>query len=474
MDSAEFFFIFLTQCMAHSITFLGGAEEIGANSCFLDIDGTGMFIDAGLHPRMKVKRTFPAVEAITHTNTDYALLTHAHNDHVGGLPYLLKFHPHLKLMATRATRDVMSITLPNTAKILRSAPPVDVLAADLEHYQSKTVREIVSLVEGVEYDTPLPLRGKRGITDINATFFNAGHILGSAGILFEVGGKNIFHTGDVQFHNQAVLTKAKFPRHHLDVLICESTNGLSDEDTPEFNKEKQNLAQFINAITTNGGSVLIPSFSLGKTQEILTILYQLMKKTTIPTLPIYTGGISKKVSNLYDRYCYDGGRVNKGFEIADIPQNPINHEELMTGPYFSTPSIVVASSGMMNPGTTSYKLAAKWLDKGNFGIAFVGYQDEDAPGHALLNSEHKKPFLFSGTQRTRKCQVGKFRFSAHANRAELVDFILGASPKELYLIHGDDDACSSLALTVMEFLPHTKVVIPRLGKTYQLLVEKDS
>jgi Cft2 family RNA processing exonuclease len=456
--------------MSHFVTFLGGVEEIGANSCFLNLGGTGIVIDAGLHPRLRNDRTFPILYPIQNEETDYALITHAHTDHVGGLPYLLKHFPHLKLLATRPTRDILDVMLQNTGKLLRINPPEHIFSSDLDYYKPNNIKDIITMIDAIVYNAPIELIGRRGTQAITANFLNAGHILGSAGILLSVNGKNIFHTGDVQFRNQAILSKAVFPKHHLDCLICESTNGRTDNDTPDYNTEAKHLATFINSITINNGSVLIPSFALGKTQEILAVLHQLMRKGAIPSLPIYSGGISKKISNIYDRYCYDGGRINKGFEVADIPQIPIDHEELMSGGYFKSPSIVVASSGMMNVGTTSYKLAMKWMQRPNYGIGFIGYQDEETPGYALLNSELKKSFQFGGQNILRKCHIGKFRFSAHAYRADILDFILNAAPKQLYLVHGDEDACSSLALTVMEHLPQTKVVIPILGKRYQLSI----
>ncbi|MBS1537138.1 MAG: MBL fold metallo-hydrolase [Bacteroidetes bacterium] len=456
--------------MSNFVTFLGGVEEIGANSCFLNLDGTGIIIDTGLHPRLRNEKTFPTIFPIQNEDTDYILLTHAHNDHIGGLPYILKHFPHLKIISTHATREILEVMLQNTGKLLRVNPPDHIFSSELEYYKPNNIQEISSMVEGVKYSTPLELLGRQGNQPISVSFLNAGHILGSAGILLTINDKNIFHTGDVQFRNQALISKAVFPKHHLDCLICECTNGRTEDETPDYKQESKRLASFINNITNNNGSVLIPSFALGKTQEMLTVLYQLMRKAEIPTLPIYSGGISKKLSNIYDRYCYDGGRVSKGFEVEDIPQIPINHDELMTDSYFKSPSIVVASSGMMNAGTTSYKLAMKWMQRANFGIAFIGYQDDQTPGYAMLHSELKKNFQFGGQSLFRKCQIGKFRFSAHAGRSDLLDFILNASPKQLYLIHGDEDACSSLALTVMEHLPQTKVIIPTLAKRYQLSV----
>lgn len=473
------FFLFcvfyaLTGYFMISFRLLGGAMEIGANCTYLNIDGTGIFIDAGLHPRRRDQAAFPDMDAIQDMPADALILTHAHTDHLGGLPYVLRQMPHIRLLTTPATRDLSSIMLGNTVKLIRHQLEPGLFAQQaLELYDKKTVEYVSAVFDTADYGKQTELYGRYGNQPILCTFHDAGHILGSAGVLLEYNGISIFHTGDVQFRNQAILRGAAFPRHHVDLLFCECTNGAAELADTSYNDQKQKLAKFINTITNQNGSVLIPAFALGKTQEILTVLYSLMHKGSIPHLPIYTGGMSRKISSVYDRYCYTTPRVQPGFEISDIPQTDIPGEDLLNAPFFSTPSIVVASSGMMNQGTTSYKLASKWIQYRNFGIAFIGWQEPDSPGYALAHSEIKQPFEFGGAKLKRNCQVERFRFSAHAAAGDILDLIADMRPKNLVLMHGEPEACDAIADAASGLLPYSsRIIIPASNKEYW--IENDS
>jgi cleavage and polyadenylation specificity factor subunit 3 len=357
--------------------------------------------------------------------------------------------------------------LRDTTKLLRTSVTAEYSSEILSLYSRDILEKIGMVFEGYQYDEPVSFTGLTSTDRIAATFHDAGHILGSAGLMLEWNGKSLFHTGDVNFRDQSIIPRASFPRRHVDFLVMESTNGAVDT-MPDRETESQRLADFINEITNNNGSVLIPSFALGKTQEFLTVLYTLMRKGRIPTLPIYTGGMSKQISNVYDRYCYTVPRVDPGFEVADIPQVPLPYDELHKGPWLSSPGIAVVSSGMLNAGTTAFTLAQQWMPRPNFGIAFISYLDPESPGYALNNSEPDKDFLFAGRKVRRSCRIGQFRFSAHAAREDLVGFVADVRPKKLYLVHGDNEACSELAFQVSRAVPETKIFIPTLGRDYVL------
>ena len=248
---------------------------------------------------------------------------------------------------THATRDLSHVTLHNGARLLRSDIADHVPREWLEFYNRDAIELLRYAFEAIRYDEPLTFRGYQGRSDVTATFHWAGHILGSAGIGLSCKGLNILHTGDVQFEHQAVIPKATFPRHHVDVLITEATNG-SEDSMPSIGEESKRLAAFINSISEKNGSILIPCFALGKMQEMLVLLYGMMRRGSIPYLPIHTGGMGVRISKIYDQYCYSDPMRRPGFEISDVAQESIQRGELHNGSYLKTPSIVLASSGMMN------------------------------------------------------------------------------------------------------------------------------
>jgi Cft2 family RNA processing exonuclease len=454
--------------MTIELMMLGGAEEIGANSCYMNVGGTGVLIDAGLHPRRRDALAFPQMHLLGSRVLDVFVLTHAHTDHLGGVPYMMKFQPHVRMIATRPTRDLVEIMLRNTMKLLQSELGDLAASEALSLYDPAIVDKFSLVFEGVQYGEELVIASQnKSIEPLLLSLHDAGHIIGSAGVLMKKHGAAVMHTGDVQFASQSLLPGASLPRHHMDVLVIESTNGAEEEPT-NYKQEKERLARFINEITGNNGSVLLPVFALGKTQETLKILHNLMNEGKIPRLPVYTGGMSRRISKVYDRYCYAVPRLEPGFELSDIPQVSISYREMMNGKYFTEPSIVVLSSGMLNVGSPSYLLAQRWMEVGHFGIGLMGYQDPSAPGYELLHSERNQPFIMAGKEMRRKCELQKFRFSAHSNRELLLDYIFEVRPVHLFLIHGDTPALESIAAAVRENLPQTTVYVPELGRLYHV------
>lgn len=452
--------------METELTFLGGAQEIGANSCYLNCGGTGIIIDSGLHPQKRNASAFPRFNLVANKPFHSAVITHAHTDHIGSLPYLIKNFPHAHIHTTWATRDISEIMLRDASKLLLQEISEDFPLDAIEAYNQETLEKLTMIISGHKYHEPFVLKDFHG-EEVKVTLFDAGHILGSAGVLLETCGKAIFHTGDVQFRDQMIIPGASFPRHHVDVLIIESTN-CSDDELPDSSIEQKRLARFINEIVNEGGSVLLPCFALGRTQEVLKILHNLMKLGTIPKLPIYTGGMGKNISNIYDRLCYTTPRIEPGFEVADVPQVPIDYKNLLSDDYFKSPSIVVASSGMMNEHTISFNLAKKWMEKAHFGIGFVGYITEDTPGYELLHSERKKPFTLAGVKTKRLCRMELFHFSAHAKKDDLVEFACDVTPNIVFVVHGSEKSCETLAAEIKLRLPQTKIYIPKVGVRYSI------
>jgi len=450
---------------------LGGAEEIGANCTYLQLDGTGVLIDAGLHPRNRDGAAFPDLESLEMRPVDLVAITHAHTDHLAGLPYVVRRYPQVRTLMSFATRDLSHIMLNNSSKLLRTDVGKSFTKEQLEYYHPDQIELLRRTFEAIPYEEKTSFKGYSGAHEVDLTFHWAGHILGSAGVSLECNGLRIMHTGDVQFDAQPFIKKARFPKIHADVLITEATNCATDRPN-DFTGESKKLAAFINKISVAGGSILVPCFALGKQQEMLTKLHELMLKGSIPRLPIFTGGMGVKINKVYDQYCYTDPVKVPGFEVSDIPQERLRFGDLFTGAYMKHPSIVLAPSGMMNKGTLSYALATQWVTRPSFGMAFIGYQDPDSPGHHMLYSKPNVAFDFGGRKLTRSCHLERLRFSAHASLEGIVDYITDVRPSTLVIVHGETEACDLLALCVRERLPGTRVIIPRQGVSYDIASTK--
>jgi cleavage and polyadenylation specificity factor subunit 3 len=449
------------------IIFCGGCGEVGANSTYINIDGTGILIDAGLHPRNRKDSAFPDYSKLEGKPVDCLIITHAHTDHIGAIPYALKLFPHLKIICTEATADLIDIMIRDTAKIIKSEIKDHYPEEMLGLFKPEILERINFLVNPVPYEKEIEVTGIGAEKEPRVKLFHSGHIPGATSVQIISGGKSIFITGDINFENQFALKKALPPRHHHDVVITESTNCHEGAEF-DINRDADEFAAYINEITGKGGSVLAPCFSLGKTQEVLTAAYLLMKKGKIPKMPIYTAGLGKKINKIYDKYCYTVPMVRPGFEISDIPQEEIDYDHLYSGKYFSEPSLVVVSNGMLREKTLSYKLALKWVKHRNFGIAVIGYQEETTPGFELLFSLPDKKFDFGRKKITRKCDVKHFRFSLHTDIRGILGFLADTRPVNVFIHHGDLEASENLALQIFGLLPGTKVNIPLIGKNYLL------
>lgn len=448
---------------------LGGAREIGANSFFYRLGPHGVLVDAGLHPEKTGWEAFPKTELLTPDAVNAFVITHAHADHIGGIPYVLQSQPQARMIATSETIQIAEIMLRNSASLMQRQHPKEVMDA-LTHYSEEKLPEIIDAIEPVRFGATKTI-GSNGST-LKASFYMGGHILGAAGVLFEYANKRIFHTGDIAMHDQYLIGKAELPDKHVDVLVTESTNGLWDAYlTHSREQELERLLAVINQTIDDGGSILIPCFALGKMQEALTMLWDAMCAKRIPSVDIYTGGLGRLISEVYDKNQYSGSRIRNDKLTSDIPQIELPRRDgLFGGKYFKTPSIVLASSGMMQEGTASYLLAQRWLRHEHFAICFIGYTDPRTPGYEVANAQRGKRIRFGSMKREVpvRCRIERFRFSAHARRDGLLDIVERLRPKFVVMTHGDQQAMNSLGESVLERFPGTKVSAPEIGKWYRL------
>lgn len=452
---------------------LGGGEEIGANSYYLLIDDTGIILDAGMHPVKTGLEALPDFSLIGNRPVDFILISHAHQDHLAALPYAVKSFPYAKVIMTPQTLELARLTLHNSVEILKEQMAND---KSFVIYNHDEIDMLLRLVDEYAYNTPFELTGYRHryASDethcITGEFINAGHILGAAGTLITHGEKTIFYTGDISLHTQTVLKKAKLPSAPIDLLITETTYGSTPEhELHTLKEETTRFAKASNKIIAQGGSILIPVFALGKTQELLAIVSNLMDSGKLPKVPVFTGGLGRKINKLYDKNRFLIGVNNTDLELTKIPQERLPR----TGKpreVFQEPAIVLASSGMMMPGTASYRLAKHFLKDANSAIFIVGYAEETTPAFRVAHASHGGTVRLhdSGEDIPVHCTIKKFRFSSHARRQDLIKMIDVLNPPNIILLHGEEASIDWVGAAILSRNKGNKVYVGNSGKIIRL------
>jgi len=434
------------------ITFLpiGGGNEIGANSYYLNFNGNGIILDCGIHPQKTGLQSLPNFNLLNEKPIDTCLISHAHQDHIGSLPFLIKKFPYVKIITTPQTRALAELTLHNSVSLLKK----EVDDKDFEFYNHDEVDLLIKMIGYKEYENKFELNSFHQLKDgkVDVTFYNAGHILGSAGILLENNDHKIFYTGDINLTNQSLLPKAKLPDTKIDTLILETTYGATDSDLLlDWDLELLRFAKGANKILNNGGSILIPVFSLGKMQEMLATIWLLMGKRKLTTVDIYTGGIGIKINRTYDYNRFVVDRIDREFEINSIPQKDYYK---ITNPedFFKHPCIVLASSGMMIKNTASFNFAKRFLKQKDSAIFTVGYMDTESPGYIIANAEQGDKIRLTDYDEITeiKCAIKNFKFSAHARREDLLKIVDKLKPDNVILTHGDEEAIDWIGSAILK------------------------
>lgn len=442
---------------------------IGANSYLIDSGKARVVLDSGMHPKHEGEEAIPHLEFVEEDTIDAAVLSHAHLDHTGTIPLLLKRHPSAPLFLTPSTRDLAIAMLHNSVNVM-SSKRIELGINDYPLFHHEELEEMESRFEQRHYEKPFDLDANG---TMRGTFHDAGHILGSAAITIEGEGKRVLYTGDISFAGHTLLKGARLPEEPVDALIVETTRG-AQERAAEYTraKEERRIAEAIRAVIERRGSVLIPVFAIGKTQELLTMIHQFKSKKLIPRkTPVYIGGLSTKMTLIYDRHLKGSRRHFPDFEIMhDMKLETGNRKR--RGPIPLHPGCIYAlSSGMMSENTASNTFAAQgFMENQKNAIFFVGYTDSETPGYRIKTAE--KGDLITMDSRLPRvpllCDVETFDFSGHATREEILEYIIKVRPATTFLVHGDDDAVAWFAAQLKEHLPSTKAIVPTPGQEYPI------
>lgn len=439
---------------------LGGTDEIGASSYLYRLSEGRLLIDAGLRPGQLGEAALPRLELLQDSPPDAMVLTHAHLDHVAALPVVLRRFPGLKVYCTPATARLAALTLADTFKIAQRQGQPLFGTRDLQ-------RALAAL-------TPLNYFERVSDHGFAFTLYPAGHLLGAASVLIESGAGAVFHTADVNNVATHVTPPAWMPAEvtPVDAVVSESTYG--DTLLPA---RKEQVRAFVAATAEallEGGKVLVPSFALGRAQDIVLILQTAIAGKQLPHVPIYLDGLTREVTSTYEELLpllppalqnrAESSRLPPFLSgTVQVVQDNDQREKIIGS---QGPAIVITSSGMLHAGASPL-YARQWLPDPKNALFIVGYQDAEAPGRRLLELENGGEVLLpdpSGdgfSPVSAYSRIQRYYLSAHADQGGLLGLIHRYDPGKVILTHGETAPRHALRT----FLDTKKdVALPSLGE----------
>ena len=439
-----------------SLTYLsvGDSAGVGASAHYLKFDRYGILLDAGANPQKTGLEAIPPYEVLQDQPVNGILITHAHFDHIGSLPVAIQHFPGARIYMTPATTELTYQLLFHFLQVQRKREGSDVQLFYDENY----LESINYLYQSFEYGCPFPLHSNED-SGLRFTFYDAGHILGSAGVLIEWRGKRIFYSP------QFLLKGAQYPEPPIDLLITESTYGANAEaEKVRRNAEMKRFANHISACLKFGGVALLPVFALGRTQEMIALIHHLRVKNRIPVAPIYITGMGLKINKAYDRMLH---KIYPEYIAGTL--RGMTFGRWRSGQKLRGPAILLATSGMMLPGTASFDFARTLAENPRNAIFFVGYADPETPGGLFRAQKYDAlTQLFGVEQISAKIEI--FQFSAHSNRRELLAMIRQLRPKNVVFSHGEPAALAWMANQTQKILPKSRLLTPDGAKSYPFYI----
>ena len=448
--------------------------DIGASGWFVDMAGHRLLMDAGIHPKWEGRKSLPLFDLIKDEDLDAIAITHCHHDHVGSLPVALRYFPQAHVLMSELSYFLVERVLHNSVNVMKRQRD-ELGIREYPLFSHDEVDEIAPLFQGFKYNREVDWaafhKARAGLVSPTLEFYDAGHALGSAGLMVRGQKESLFYTGDVCFHDQTVLKSARFEDVQADVLIMETTRG-NRELPPGFSREKEieRLSQSIQEALQRKGSLLIPTFALGRTQEILALLAVLTQEGKLPPQPIYIGGLGRVFTEIYDLEAHRTHRQHPSLQLREalnlivLEQGQAEKMKLTGGRLF------VITAGMMSENTAAHNLAARMAGDERHAIFFVGYTDPDTPGGRLRRSQPGETFILSPSagEVTRRCHLEDFDLTAHANRDDLLEFVGQVSPRAVVLAHGQEESRNWFEARILERYPRIEVFKPKPGETVEV------
>jgi metallo-beta-lactamase family protein len=459
------------------ITFLGATGTVTGSKYLLEANGKRLLVDCGLFQGNKELRLRNwATLPIPPVTFNWVVLTHAHIDHTGYLPRIVRDGFRGPIYANSATQDLCNILLPDSAHIQEEDARYAAEVGSSKHapplplYTVEEAQAALKQFQAMPRDTAFRIS-----PEFSVRGYDAGHILGSSSVEMTIteNGRNVtvVFSGDIGRYDQPILNNPRTPPH-ADYLLCESTYG--DRDHPAGSPHDA-LAEIITKVAKRGGVIVIPSFAVGRVQTLLYIIRELEDQQRIPRLPLYVDSpMAISATQLYLAHHEDHDLT---FQREELNGDPLNmHEVHMTKTpeeskqinKMTSPCIILSASGMATGGRVLHHLEQRLPDARN-AVILAGFQAEGTRGRAL--EDGARTLRLYGQDIPVKAEIFSLsQLSAHAGQSELLRWLTGLSapPRATFLVHGEPDAAKALRARIEDQF-HWKVIQPAYAQSFDLV-----
>ncbi len=421
------------------LRFHGGAREVGRSCIQVIGESCRLLLDCGV--KITSKDSEYPIEMDDLEDITAVFISHAHLDHTGALPYYDHNGLSCPIFATQGTRNLTKLLLKDAFKIGR-----------INHtklgYDELDIKKVLKCINRIKIDAEGEYKG------IRYQFFDAGHIPGSAAVMVEVDGKKILYTGDINTDETRLLypAEASFPED-IDVMICESTYG--DRDHPNRMKVENDFIESVEKVLVEGGSVLVPCFAVGRSQELLLLLARKNFR-----FPVYIDGMGVEAAEIMLENAED-------LKDDDVLFDALKSVIVVKGSGMrrkavTNPSVIITTSGMLSGGPVVNYLR-DMHDDPKHAVFLTGYQAEGTNGRMLME---KGSVIIDGATTKVHCQVKQFDFSAHAGMSQLKSLVRQVRPNQIFFVHGDEKSVRNLVEWASAL--GMDAYAPLLGQTFKI------
>lgn len=450
------------------VQFLGATETVTGSKYLVECGKRArVLVDCGLFQgRRELRRRNWASLPVTASSIDAVVLTHAHIDHTGYLPALVRRGFAGNAYCTAATRDLVRLLLPDCGHIQEEDARHALKWGYSKHREPRALFTRLDAMASLEVLRSVAYRKKVQVADsVWATFYPAGHILGSSFVVLEDGGSRLLFSGDVGRPDDLLMLPPD-PIVPVDAIVCESTYGDRLHQKTETEKA---LGEVLAATISRGGNVVVPAFAVGRTQALLYLLSRLRRDTTVPYAPVYLDSpMAISASDVYCRHHrehrLDDDACRAACSVAKYLRTPEESKRLVrsAGPY-----VVISASGMATGGRVLHHLKNALPDPRNT-VLLTGYQAAGTRGRFLVEgSESVK--IHGEKIRVRAAVDSLDHLSAHADRDELIGWLRTApeTPRQFLVTHGECSVSQSFARHVSSQLGW-QASVPKDGEVIEI------